>query len=281
VAFKLYLSILTALLFFSTYMMLATAGIVKPYPMEVLRFENVIPYDKLSRQELASRYAMILGDEVKLKTNEIKLPGCIIDYYTTTARNRVQVGFCRGEFRFISYINEQDIRLRGFTTDLGTSLDQLLRELSGDPYFMTDFTREYTVRENGDRVIRGYQTLGGYRILGSGYYIEENALEGIIKTVMLYDVYRKPLLQPIIPEPKLSELMSTIKEKGFSGFTYKQPIIQGIKVCGDRITYSLRVISEQSTLHGYEALIDAYTGEVVLLIGLSALGVFRVWQKAC
>gem|GEM_PF-6117527 len=262
-------------------MMLATAGIVKPYPMEVLRFENVIPYDKLSRQELASRYAMILGDEVKLKTNEIKLPGCIIDYYTTTARNRVQVGFCRGEFRFISYINEQDIRLRGFTTDLGTSLDQLLRELSGDPYFMTDFTREYTVRENGDRVIRGYQTLGGYRILGSGYYIEENALEGIIKTVMLYDVYRKPLLQPIIPEPKLSELMSTIKEKGFSGFTYKQPIIQGIKVCGDRITYSLRVISEQSTLHGYEALIDAYTGEVVLLIGLSALGVFRVWQKAC
>jgi hypothetical protein len=280
VGFKLTVSILTVLLAFSTYMTLMTAGLLNPYPTEVVELESVIPYD-LSRWELASRYAVILGDEVTARTHEIRLPGCNIEYFATRAGNRVQVGFCRGEFRFVSYTNERGIRLAGFTGDIGSSLNQLLKTLSGDPYLTTDFTYESTMGENGDMVFRGYQTLGGYKILGSGYYIETNTLEGSIKSVMLYDVYRTPLIQPVIPEPKFSQLLTTIRENGYAGFTYRQPIIQGIKVCGDRIAYSLRIVSEQSALHGYEALIDAYTGEVLLLIGLSALGVFRVWEKTC
>jgi len=280
VGFKLLISILTALLVFSIYMTFLTAGLLKQNPIEVVKLESVIPYNS-SRLELASRYATILGDRLTARIHEIKLPGCNIEYFATQAGNRVQVGFCRGEFRFISYTNERGIGLAGFTEDIKSSLNHLLRKLSGDPYLTTDFTYESTVDENGDVVYRGYQTLGGYKILGSGYYIETNTLEGSIKSVMLYDVYRMPLTQPMIPEPKLSELMTIIIENGYSGFTYKQPIIQGLKICGDRIAYSLRVVSEQSVLHGYEALIDAYTGEVLLLIGLSALGVFRIWEKTC
>jgi hypothetical protein len=85
----------------------------------------------------------------------------------------------------------------------------------------------------------------------------------------------------VIPEPKFSTLMAAIGKNGYVGFTYRQPIIEGIKVCGDRIAYSLRIVSEQSPLHGYVALVDIYTGELLLLIGLSALGVFRVWERNC
>lgn len=279
-SFKLILSILIVLLAFSTYMTLMTAGLLNPHPAEAVKLKSVIPYG-LSRWELVSRYAVALGDEVIAKTNEIRLPGCNIEHYATRAGNRVQVGFCRGEFRFVSYTNERGISLAGFTGDIRSSVNQLLRTLSGDPNLTTDFTLELTTSENGNAFFRGYQSLGGYKIIGSGYYIETDALQIGIKSVMLYDVYRIPPIQPVIPEPKFSTLMATIGKNGYVGFTYRQPIIEGIKVCGDRIAYSLRIVSEQSPLHGYVALVDIYTGELLLLIGLSALGVFRVWERNC
>ena len=278
--FKLYISALSALLIFSTYMYLQSAGLLTSIP-ETVRLESIIPYNRMSSGGLASRFSEILGDRLVERTNVIRLQGCVIEYFRTEENNSVQVGFCRGEFRFLSYTNLAKISLRGFTSDVPSSVALLLKELSGDPYVTADFILDVGGDGGLSKIYRGYQAYRGQRILASGYLVEWGLEDDVANSITLFDVYRLPLIQRPLPKPNFEKVMAMIYEYGFTGFTYEEPHLQGLKICGGKPMYSLRVVAEQSPLHGYEALIDAYTGEVYLLIGLSALGVYRVWERTC
>ncbi|MEM3096136.1 MAG: hypothetical protein QW756_08810 [Nitrososphaerota archaeon] len=278
--FGLIVGSIAVLLVFSTYMTLATSGLIKVWG-DVVRMESIIPYDSMSADQIVAEFADLLGDRIVEKSSVIRLQGCVIDYYTTEKGNRVQVGLCRGEFRFLSYANLAKSPIYVLSRNIPASVEYLLKKLSGLAHLETDFMVEQSSGEGGFRTIRGFQTYAGQRILASGYSVEWNDFEEIPTSIIIFDVYILPPIQPPLPQPKLDQLMSMVRERGFTGFTYRTPVVQGLKACDDRITYSLRVVSEQSPLHGYEALVDAYTGEVLLMIGLSALGVYRVWESVC
>jgi hypothetical protein len=278
--FKLYISTLSVLLVFSAYMYFHTAGFFNTVSEEV-RLESIIPYDEMSSGSLASRFSEILGDNIVERTNVIRLQGCVIEYFKTGKNNSVQIGFCRGEFRFLSYTNIAKIPLKGLGPDVPSSVGPLLKELSGDPYFTTDFILQVSDDGEFSRIYRGHQAYGNQRILASGYLVEWDLKDHVANSITFFDVYRLPVFQSPLPKPSTEKVMSMIYEYGFSGFTYREPYLQGLKICGGRPVYSLRIVAKQSPLHGYEALIDVYTGEVYLLIGLSALGVYRVWEKPC
>lgn len=202
----------------------------------------------------------------------------MIDYYSTAKGNSAQLGVCRGFFRFVGYTNHNKLAI-GIVSDLQLYVNKLIYSLSRAGDF-AEFELELSIDGN-HTILRGFQKYSGYRILGSGFAAEWDEKEKTLVSLMFFDIYQVPFVQISLPPPKLEPLLTSIKEKGYTGLTYKEPIIQGVRICQNRLTYGVKVVSEQSPFHGYQALVDVFTGEVVFLMGLSALGVYRVWGEPC
>jgi len=287
--YRLALAALLAALSFSAYMTIYTMGIetsnddsaltrvsVSTLTPQRLRLVSLIPYGQLNASELASAYAAAFGDKLGTPVSRRRIGACAVLHYETIMGNVVEVGECQREFRFVAYLNRKSLMLEPFLIDNVTeSLTIILASLSDTAPRVVPFVVE---RAYGDLDrVQGYQQIGEWKILRSGFSVTREASSGTVQSVLIYDIYAMESGEPTLPPPDLSKLRAALEQRTLR---YTDMTVDGVRICRGEVVYSVTIHRDNSFL-GFQALVDAYSGDVLLLVGTNPLGVYRMLGSPC
>jgi len=276
--YRVLLLSLLAALSFSSYMFFYTSSLPENRDSVGRMFiKEVIPYKQQTPSELAMRLALAVGDglaEMKTVTTDRY---CEVFLFETKLKNMIQIGYCTAEIRVLVYENIVGLETELFRLENTTEMvSRILQKLASNRLDDVSFVLETTYTDS-ERVT-GYQMVGDWRIHNSGFLVSKDLLTRRVQRVVFYDVFSFEAGVEDLPPPTLASVKAVVEARGV---TYREPFVSGLWVCRNSLAYSVLVLLSPGNSLGYQVLIDAYTGDVLSLDGLSRLGVFEIIKTSC
>jgi len=279
--FGVVLGLLIAAMTFSagmTYCTMALAASRTEQPPEIVA---AISYERLSPRGLASALARALGDDVVGDGKNSTVLYCTKATFDTAHGNTIQVVHCGRDLGFIAYHNEQNLTLKPFseTEDVVDSMLSVMKEVSSSPSFNATFSVESfpsSLDPNAEQ-IKAYQYVGEWRFVWSGFFLRRDYDSRIVRLLVIYNAYGGAPEAAELPPPNYEALRKLVEQRGLQ---YLNQSTYGLKACGSRLAYSVIVFSEVPRSM-YQALIDAYTGEVLSLASIRGFRVYDLIESSC
>lgn len=236
---------------------------------------QLIPYDGLTAQELAHRYARAFGDELAGVTHVIRRDYCEVRGFGTVSGNGVEVGYCGDDFRYLTYVSEVGVQARWRSVD--DLVLHVLAMMGSGSGMGLDLLVGVEAGPAGLESVRAVQKVGGLVISGSGFHLLREPAGGRMKMITLYDLYGITGLTTL-PNPDYGQLLTIISR---DGMPYQEPQVKSLRVCGGRLAYDVFVRAANSPAVGYNAVIDIYGGGVISLVSLSPIGSQKIVSTDC
>jgi len=287
---RVLLAALVVALSFSVYMTLYTANISRPSDRSAyattssvrgLRLTASLSYNRSTADEIATLYVSALGDKLASVGETIRLHNCYTTYFETDAGNLVHVGECmsfggrRLGFLFYDNIQERSLEIFSGRNAVDSVLD-VLSILSSTPHLNVSFILEKEV-SNGFEEVRGHQSVGEWKILWSGFFLQRKLETAIVRRFIVYDVYSVAPADARLPPPSYKALRQLMEDMGI---TYRRMFVEGLRVCGGAPAYSF-VILGRDPLIAFQGLVDAYSGDVLLLAMHDLSGSYKIIRAGC